>query len=145
MNQKKTISINKSIPQALIVGLVLGFITVFIVEHYSKVTYNPDTSKLIKEQERQKLKDEKEYQIALKKQVYGEYLTLEDQTAIAMHNKKENDGFAFTSLNIPHDTTVLTIFLETPFDSKLKINGKGYTVGDVWSSYGDFHDYSNTI
>ena len=144
MANKKTININKKIVNTLIFGLVLAFMTVFIVEHYGKVTFIADTTALIEEQRILGLKNEREYNEALRKQINGQHLSLVDYGAIADHRKTENEGgFAFRSVEVTIDTPLLSIFLETPFGSKLRISGEGYVVGDVWTQYGSFNDYSN--
>ena len=130
MSQKKTISINKNIPQALIVGLLLGFLTVFVVEHFGKISYVADTYAIESEKE-------------LERKRYSDELDSNSPLAKAYAEYDASKKFSSTSYDITGDTPVSTIFLVTPFGSKLRIVGRGYTVSDVGSSYGSFNDYSN--
>ncbi|WP_071254678.1 hypothetical protein [Chryseobacterium sp. ERMR1:04] len=40
--EKKTIQIDKNIPKSVLIGFVLAFVTVFVVEHYSTFSYIPN-------------------------------------------------------------------------------------------------------
>ncbi|MCL6264933.1 hypothetical protein [Flagellimonas myxillae] len=144
MKQKKTIKIDREVIKTLFIGLLLGWATVFIIEHFSEVSYVADTSELIEKERKRRLIEEKEYKAAIRKQNNGQYLTLDEDVAIARYRRNQNEGFEF-NYDIPNSTPVSTIFLDTPFDSKLRISGRGYAVSDVGSSYGSFNDYSNKI
>ncbi len=127
MSQKKTISIDKNIPKALVIGLLLGFLTVFVVEHFSKISYVADTYEIQREFEKQRRSNNLNSNDPLEK-AYAVY-----------ESSKE---FSFSSYDTTTDTPILSILLTTPFDSKLRIDGRGYIVGDLWEG-GDFHDYPN--
>ena len=44
MTSKRTIKVSSKIPKSLIIGLLLGLVTVFIVEHYGKFSFMEDAS-----------------------------------------------------------------------------------------------------
>lgn len=46
MKERKTIKLSSNIPKAIILGLILGFLTLLIVEHFGNFSYIADTSGL---------------------------------------------------------------------------------------------------
>ncbi|KAB7528440.1 hypothetical protein F8C76_11290 [Flagellimonas olearia] len=144
MEKKKTIKIDRRIPKAIFIGFLLGWITVFIVEHYGEISYIADTSELIAKEKRRKQQSQQQYNELLQKKLSGEQLSiLEESTFKVMRSKQaEENNFSF-NVEIPNDTPVSSIFLDTPFGSNIGISGKSYFVRDVSSSYGKFHEYSN--
>lgn len=144
MVNKKTIKIDRRVPKAILMGLLLGWLTVLTVEHYGEISYIADTSELIAKEKRRKQQYEQEYNKLLQKKLSGQQLSiLEEATFKIMKSKQaEENNFAF-NVEIPNSTPVSSILLDTPFDSRIRISGKGYMVGDVSSSYGKFHEYSN--
>ncbi|WP_418499697.1 hypothetical protein [Flagellimonas sp.] len=144
MENKRTIKIDRRIPKAILIGLLLGWLTVFIVEHYGKISYIADTSELMAKEKRRKQKSQQQYNELLKRKLSGEQLSiLEEATFKAMRSKQpEENNFSF-NVEIPNDSPLSSIYLDTPFDSRIRISGKGFVVRDVSSSYGKFNEYSN--
>lgn len=146
MGNKRTIKIDKRIPKSILIGLLLGWLTVFIAEHYGEISYIADTSELIAKEKRTKQEQEQKYNQLLEKKISGKPLSILEEAQFKTLKNWQNEpkNFAF-NVEIPNDTPVSSIFLDTPFGSKIRINGQGYLVSDVSSSYGRFHEYSNKL
>lgn len=146
MENKKTIKIDRRILKAILISLLLGWLTVFIIEHYGKISYIADTSELIAKEKRRKQQYEQEYNELLQKKLSGNQLSILEEATFKIMNSKQEEENNFTfNVEVPNDTPVSSIFLDTPFGSKLRTNGQGYLVRDVNSSYGNFHKYSNKL
>lgn len=146
MEKKKTIKIDRRIPKAIFIGFLLGWLTVFIVEHYSEISYIADTSELMAKEKRRKQQSQQEYYELLQRKLSGEQLSiLEEASFKAMQSKQTGENNFSFNMEIPNNTPVSSIFLDTPFGSNIRISGKSYLVRDVSSSFGKFHDYSNKL